>query len=130
MQTFTVVQEPVLEEWVVLDANGEERHRTTRSDHALAFAALLASQAADAYQDALQGEAVTFISEAHRDGQSRAYSHAAMRLSFLLGGTLPPAQKLQEARKLVATLDEWAFENKAKAREIKEAREARLARVR
>jgi len=136
---FTIVErtEAQFGRWFVLDDHGEERGRYYLFNAALLFATKLTSEEQDyerdlarRRQDALQAEAHNFVAAAHREGQSRAYSHAAMRLSFLLGGTLPAEAKLAEARKLVASLDEWAHENKAKALEINAKIEERVSSVR
>jgi len=130
MQTFTVVQSADFE-WKVLDGNGEERHVTLYQGRALNFAGLLLSEEQDyeAKKAAVTfEEAPSFVSESYRRGQASAYRHAATRLSFLLGGTLPRggAAFRRELDELKDKLDLWAVEHGERASEIKTEREERI----
>lgn len=132
MQTFTVVQSAEFE-WKVLDGNGEERHVTLYFNRALDFAGLLLTQEQDYHSKKAAltfEEAPSFVSESYRRGQSAAYSHCAMRLSFLLGGTLPRdgADFRRELDTLLKRMDEWGDENLQKADDIASKRDERIAR--
>jgi hypothetical protein len=136
---FTVVERYALQssDWLVLDDHGEERFVSSFRQSSLRFACRLTTEAEDyerdlarRRQDALQAEAHNFVRAGHRRGASQAYSHCAMRLSFLLGGTLPPVEMLAQARLLVQSMDQWGDESLQKADEIEAQIEARVAAVR
>lgn len=124
---FTVVERsPYLysEPWLVQDDRGEERGRFRLLEAAVRFALHLTVQAQDAalsLDNTAGAREVSFVKESYRRGQAAAYEHAAIRLSFLLGGTLPRGGKAfrQQLDELKDKLDLWAVSSKEQADQIK-----------
>jgi hypothetical protein len=98
--------------WYVLAGTGEHRGCYRTLDAAVRFAAHFTYLAQEEERRApIPNADPRYITEAYRRGQAAAYKHAAMRLSFLLGGTLTPKGKVTQAHILRVALDEWSQEN-------------------